>query len=80
MKCHWDFVLGELIWLSKEMAKERKKKIFNAKQCVRMICKKGLDVESRKIKEAKREEKAQRSLAKIISKHVSEFVYSLWLC
>ncbi|GAB4813110.1 hypothetical protein N2152v2_000156 [Parachlorella kessleri] len=72
-RLHWDALLEEMQWLSKEFAKERKWKIQQSKKYAGAAQRSNMDLESRVIVRQKEEEKALRKRAAWIAKEVSAF-------
>ncbi|CAH9068505.1 unnamed protein product [Cuscuta epithymum] len=71
-KTHWDHVLEEMVWLSKDFESERKWKLAQAKK-VATRASKGADQASRGEKKVKEEELRLRKVALNISKDVKKF-------
>ncbi|GAB4843785.1 Pharynx and intestine in excess protein 1 [Ancistrocladus abbreviatus] len=72
-KTHWDHVLAEMIWLSKDFESERKWKIAQAKKVALRASKGKLDQAMRGEKRMKEEEQRMRKIALSISKDVKKF-------
>jgi len=72
-KCHWDYMLEEMQWLAKDVNKERKWKLAQAKKWSKAIVRSNLDVESRKLKRKKEAELERKKTAAWIAKQVSKF-------
>uniref|UniRef100_A0A2P2L6V3 DNA helicase n=1 Tax=Rhizophora mucronata TaxID=61149 RepID=A0A2P2L6V3_RHIMU len=72
-KTHWDHVLGEMAWLSKDFEKERKWKLAQAKKVAFRASKGMLDQATRGEKKLKEEEQRLRKVALNISKDVKKF-------
>lgn len=64
-KCHWDFVLDEMIWMANDFAKETKWRIAHAKKISREILRYHA---SQKAKETRKQKEEQMSIRKIASK------------
>ncbi|GAY32612.1 hypothetical protein CUMW_003290 [Citrus unshiu] len=69
-KTHWDHVLEEMVWLSKDFESERKWKLAQAKKVALRASKGMLDQASRGEKKLKEEEQRLRKVAVNISKDV----------
>ncbi|MQL86426.1 hypothetical protein Taro_018949 [Colocasia esculenta] len=72
-KTHWDYVLEEMIWLSKDFESERKWKLAQAKKVAFRASKSLLDQATKGEKKLKEEEQRLRKLALNISKDVKKF-------
>ncbi|XWS42985.1 hypothetical protein CRYUN_Cryun16bG0061300 [Craigia yunnanensis] len=72
-KTHWDHVLEEMVWLSKDFESERKWKLAQAKKVVLRASKGMLDQATRGEKKLKEEEQRLRKVALNISKDVKKF-------
>ena len=72
-KCHWDFMLEEMEWMSNDFRLERKWKLDAAKKISRAVLKYFRDLELKDNREAKREETALRKTASSIAKEVKKF-------
>ncbi|XP_011075153.1 protein PHOTOPERIOD-INDEPENDENT EARLY FLOWERING 1 isoform X1 [Sesamum indicum] len=72
-KTHWDHVLEEMVWLSKDFESERKWKLAQAKKVAIRASKGMLDQATRGEKRVKEEEQKLRKLALNISKDVKKF-------
>ncbi|CAH8359897.1 unnamed protein product [Eruca vesicaria subsp. sativa] len=72
-KSHWDHVLEEMIWLSKDFEAERKWKLAQAKKVALRASKGMLDQASREERKLKEEEQRLRKVALNISKDVKKF-------
>ncbi|KAK8568847.1 hypothetical protein V6N13_106729 [Hibiscus sabdariffa] len=72
-KTHWDHVLEEMIWLSKDFESERKWKLAQAKKVALRASKGMLDQATRGEKKLKEEEQRLRKVALNISKDVKKF-------
>lgn len=73
-KTHWDHVLEEMVWLSKDFESERKWKLAQAKKVALKASKEGmLDPATRGEKKMKEEEQRLRKVALNISKDVKKF-------
>ncbi|XP_075490828.1 LOW QUALITY PROTEIN: protein PHOTOPERIOD-INDEPENDENT EARLY FLOWERING 1-like [Primulina tabacum] len=72
-KTHWDHVLEEMIWLSKDFESERKWKLAQAKKVAMKASKGILDQATRGEKRVKEEEQRLRKVALNISKDVKKF-------
>ncbi|XP_043719570.1 protein PHOTOPERIOD-INDEPENDENT EARLY FLOWERING 1 isoform X2 [Telopea speciosissima] len=72
-KTHWDHVLEEMVWLSKDFESERKWKLAQAKKVAIRASKNILDQATRGEKKVKEEEQRLRKLALNISKDVKKF-------
>ncbi|CAN1164576.1 Protein PHOTOPERIOD-INDEPENDENT EARLY FLOWERING 1 [Linum perenne] len=72
-KAHWDHVLEEMIWLSKDFESERKWKLSQAKKVALRASKGMLDQATRGEKKLKEEEQRMRKVALNISKDVKKF-------
>ncbi|GLT95591.1 hypothetical protein SLE2022_132650 [Rubroshorea leprosula] len=72
-KTHWDHVLEEMVWLSKDFESERKWKLSQAKKVALRASKGMLDQATRGEKKLKEEEQRLRKLALNISKDVKKF-------
>lgn len=72
-KTHWDHVLEEMVWLSKDFESERKWKIAQAKKVALRASKGILDQATRGEKKMKEEEQRMRKVALNISKDVKKF-------
>ena len=72
-KCHWDYLLEEMQWLAKDVNKERKWKLAQAKKWSKAVVRSNLDVESRKRKRIKDAELERKKTAAWIAKQVSRF-------
>lgn len=73
LKTHWDYVLEEMAWLSKDFESERKMKLSQAKKMAVKVCKSGLSTESKGQRRQKEEEQRIRRLASNIAKDVKKF-------
>ncbi|GMH08205.1 hypothetical protein Nepgr_010045 [Nepenthes gracilis] len=71
--CHWDHVLEEMVWLSKDFESERKWKLSQAKKVALRASKGMLDQATRGEKRMKEEEQRMRKIALGISKEVKKF-------
>ena len=69
-KAHWDYLMDEMVWLSKEFQKERKWKQSQCRKFARIVERSKLDVESRRIKRDQQEKLAIRKKASDLSKMV----------
>lgn len=72
-KTHWDHVLEEMVWLSKDFESERKWKLALAKKVAIRASKGMLDQATRGEKKVKEEEQRLRKVAVNISKDVKKF-------
>nr|XP_011460706.1 PREDICTED: protein PHOTOPERIOD-INDEPENDENT EARLY FLOWERING 1 isoform X2 [Fragaria vesca subsp. vesca] len=72
-KAHWDHVLEEMIWLSKDFESERKWKLAQAKKVALRATKGMLDQATRGEKRMKEEEQRMKKVALNISKDVKKF-------
>ncbi|XP_047938519.1 protein PHOTOPERIOD-INDEPENDENT EARLY FLOWERING 1 isoform X2 [Salvia hispanica] len=72
-KAHWDHVLEEMVWLSKDFESERKWKLAQAKKVAIRASKGMLDQATRGEKRVKEEEQKLRKVALNISKDVKKF-------
>lgn len=72
-KTHWDHVLEEMVWLSKDFESERKWKLAQAKKVAIRASKSLLDHATRGEKKVKEEEQRLRKIAVNISKDVKKF-------
>ncbi|KAL2464783.1 Protein PHOTOPERIOD-INDEPENDENT EARLY FLOWERING 1 [Forsythia ovata] len=72
-KAHWDHVLEEMVWLSKDFESERKWKLAQAKKVAIRASKGMLDQATRGEKRVKEEEQRLRKVAVNISKDVKKF-------
>ncbi|OMO50188.1 SNF2-related protein [Corchorus capsularis] len=72
-KTHWDHVLEEMVWLSKDFESERKWKLAQAKKVALRATKGMLDQATRGEKKLKEEEHRMRKIALNISKDVKKF-------
>ncbi|KAJ6932168.1 hypothetical protein NC651_007780 [Populus alba x Populus x berolinensis] len=72
-KTHWDHVLEEMVWLSKDFESERKWKLALAKKVALRASKGMLDQATRGEKKLKEEEQRLRKVAVNISKDVKKF-------
>ncbi|KAL5711838.1 Pharynx and intestine in excess protein 1 [Ranunculus cassubicifolius] len=72
-KTHWDYVLEEMLWLSKDFEAERKWKLALAKKVAIRASKNALDPTTRGEKKVKEEEQRLRKVALNISKDVKKF-------
>ncbi|XP_077211102.1 SNF2 domain-containing protein / helicase domain-containing protein isoform X2 [Tasmannia lanceolata] len=72
-KTHWDHVLEEMVWLSKDFESERKWKLALAKKVAIRASKSLLDHANRGEKKVKEEEQRLRKIALNISKDVKKF-------
>ncbi|KAJ6342808.1 hypothetical protein OIU78_010677 [Salix suchowensis] len=72
-KTHWDHVLEEMVWLSKDFESERKWKLAQAKKVAIRASKGMLDQATRGEKKLKEEEQRVRKVALNISKDVKKF-------
>ncbi|XP_073107085.1 protein PHOTOPERIOD-INDEPENDENT EARLY FLOWERING 1 isoform X5 [Elaeis guineensis] len=72
-KTHWDHVLEEMVWLSKDFESERKWKLAQAKKVAARASKSVLDHATRGEKKVKEEEQRLRKVALNISKDVKKF-------
>ncbi|KAA8546716.1 hypothetical protein F0562_003147 [Nyssa sinensis] len=72
-KTHWDHVLEEMVWLSKDFESERKWKLAQAKKVAIRASKGMLDQATRGEKRVKEEEQRLRKVALYISKDVKKF-------
>ncbi|CAA6665108.1 unnamed protein product [Spirodela intermedia] len=72
-KTHWDYVLEEMVWLSKDFESERKWKLSQAKKVAVRASKNMLDQATKGEKKVKEEEQRLRKIAINISKDVKKF-------
>ncbi|KAK6124619.1 hypothetical protein DH2020_041633 [Rehmannia glutinosa] len=72
-KTHWDHVLEEMVWLSKDFESERKWKLAQARKVAIRASKGMLDQATRGEKRVKEEEHKLRKVALSISKDVKKF-------
>ncbi|XP_062112226.1 protein PHOTOPERIOD-INDEPENDENT EARLY FLOWERING 1 isoform X3 [Humulus lupulus] len=72
-KTHWDHVLEEMVWLSKDFESERKWKLSQAKKVALRASKGMLDQATRGEKKLKEEEQRLKKVALNISKDVKKF-------
>ncbi|GAV63949.1 SNF2_N domain-containing protein/Helicase_C domain-containing protein/HSA domain-containing protein [Cephalotus follicularis] len=72
-KAHWDHVLEEMVWLSKDFESERKWKLAQAKKVALRASKGMLDQATRGERKMKEEEQRLRKVALNISKDVKKF-------
>ena len=69
-KAHWDYLMDEMVWLSKEFQKERKWKQSQCRKFARLVERSKLDVESRRITREEQQKLAIRRKASDLSKMV----------
>ena len=69
-KVHWDYLMDEMVWLSKEFQKERKWKQSQCRKFARIVERSKLDVESKRIKRKEQEKLAIRKKASQLSQMV----------
>ncbi|XP_010557228.1 PREDICTED: protein PHOTOPERIOD-INDEPENDENT EARLY FLOWERING 1 isoform X2 [Tarenaya hassleriana] len=72
-KTHWDHVLEEMAWLSKDFESERKWKLAQAKKVALRASKGTVDQATREEKKLKEEEQRLRKVALNISKDIKKF-------
>ncbi|XP_050219671.1 protein PHOTOPERIOD-INDEPENDENT EARLY FLOWERING 1 [Mercurialis annua] len=72
-KTHWDHVLEEMVWLSKDFEAERKWKLAQAKKVALRASKGMLDQSTREERKSKEEEQRMRKVALNITKDVKKF-------
>ncbi|XP_078444362.1 SNF2 domain-containing protein / helicase domain-containing protein isoform X2 [Wolffia australiana] len=72
-KTHWDYVLEEMVWLSKDFESERKWKLSQAKKVAVRVIKNTLDPATKEEKKFKEEEQRLKKLASNIAKDVKKF-------
>ncbi|KAL3637272.1 Pharynx and intestine in excess protein 1 [Castilleja foliolosa] len=72
-KTHWDYVLEEMAWLSKDFESERKWKLAQARKVAIRASKGMLDQATRGEKRVKEEEQKLRKVALNISKDIKKF-------
>lgn len=72
-KVHWDHVLAEMLWLSKEFDSERKWKLSMAKKIAQRANKSIVDQATKGERKQKEEEHRMRKVALNISKDVKKF-------
>jgi SNF2 family DNA or RNA helicase len=72
-KLHWDHLLDEMVWLSKEFQRERRWKYQQARKVANQVARSNLDLESRVEVRAREAEKAIRKRASWIAREVSAF-------
>lgn len=72
-KTHWDHVLEEMLWLSKDFEAERKWKLAQAKKVAVRASKNALDPTTRGEKRVKEEEQRLKKVALGITKDVKKF-------
>ncbi len=72
-KTHWDHLLDEMVWLSKEFQRERRWKYQQARKVANQVARSNLDLESRVEVRAREAEKAIRKRASWIAREVSAF-------
>ncbi|XP_074279283.1 protein PHOTOPERIOD-INDEPENDENT EARLY FLOWERING 1 [Silene latifolia] len=72
-KAHWDHVLEEMLWLSKDFEAERKWKLAQAKKVALRASRGMLDQATRGERRIKEEEQRMRKVALNISKDVKKF-------
>ncbi|CAN8259575.1 unnamed protein product [Cochlearia groenlandica] len=72
-KTHWDHVLEEMAWLSKDFESERKWKLAQAKKAALKASKGMIDQASREERKLKEEEQRLQKVALNISKDVKKF-------
>ncbi|KAK4749887.1 hypothetical protein SAY87_027336 [Trapa incisa] len=72
-KTHWDHVLEEMVWLSKDFESERKWKVAQAKKVALRASKGMVDQATRGERKLKEEEHKMRKVASNISKDVKKF-------
>ncbi|KAJ4705577.1 protein PHOTOPERIOD-INDEPENDENT EARLY FLOWERING 1-like [Melia azedarach] len=72
-KTHWDHVLEEMVWLSKDFESERKWKLAQAKKVALRASRGMVDPATRGEKKLKEEEQRLRKVAVNISKDVKKF-------
>ncbi|XP_041028492.1 protein PHOTOPERIOD-INDEPENDENT EARLY FLOWERING 1-like isoform X2 [Juglans microcarpa x Juglans regia] len=72
-KTHWDHVLEEMVWLSKDFESERKWKLAQAKKVALRASRGTVDQATRGEKKMKEEEQRLRKVALNISKDVKKF-------
>ncbi|CAL9186309.1 protein PHOTOPERIOD-INDEPENDENT EARLY FLOWERING 1-like isoform X1 [Musa acuminata AAA Group] len=72
-KTHWDHVIEEMVWLSKDFESERKWKLAQAKKVAIRASKSVLDYATRGEKKVKEEEQRLKKVALNISKDVKKF-------
>ena len=72
-KCHWDYLLEEMVWLSADFKQERKWKKAAAKKCAKMVHKYFQDKELAVERAQKEEELKLKKIASFIAKEVRTF-------
>ncbi|KAM7270265.1 hypothetical protein ACFE04_029479 [Oxalis oulophora] len=72
-KTHWDYVLEEMVWLSKDFESERKWRLTQAKKVALKASKGMMDQATRGERKLKEEEQRLRKVALNISKDVKKF-------
>ncbi|KAG7668752.1 hypothetical protein Ndes2437B_g07158 [Nannochloris sp. 'desiccata'] len=72
-KTHWDHLLDEMVWLSREFQRERRWKLQQARKVANQVARSNLDLESRVEVRAREAEKAIRKRASWIAREVSAF-------
>lgn len=72
-KCHWDYLLEEMVWLSADFAQERKWKKAAAKKCAKMVQKYFQDKELAAERAQKDEEMRLRKIASFMAREVRTF-------
>lgn len=72
-KCHWDYLLEEMVWLSADFAQERKWKKAAAKKCAKMVQKYFQDKELAAERAQKDEEMKLRKIAAFMAREVRTF-------
>lgn len=73
IKCHWDYLLEEMVWLSADFAQERKWKKAAAKKCAKMVQKYFLDKELAAERAEKEEEMRLKKIASFMAREVRAF-------
>lgn len=72
-KCHWDYLLEEMVWLSADFAQERKWKKAAAKKCAKMVQKYFQDKELAAERAQKEEEMRLKKIAAFMAREVRTF-------
>eukprot|EP00959_Pyramimonas_sp_CCMP1952_P286900 5999669-Pyramimonas_sp.AAC.1 len=70
---HWDFMLEEMMWLAKDMEKERRWKMKQSKRFAHIVVRGKHDVDSRAKRAQQEEELRIRRVASKIAKEVKAF-------
>ena len=72
-KCHWDFLLEEMTWMSNDFRRERKWKMDAARKISKAVMKYFRDLEAKEELNSKKEENDLRKIASNISRQVKKF-------